>query len=179
MKTWISLLRGVNVGGKNILPMKELRNLLEEQGYEKVQTYIQSGNCIFESNKSSSSVISRDVVKGIAEKFGFEPSVVTISAAQLRVAIKQNPFDVASNEPKGIHFFFLSKEHRKADIDALQKLKHPSEEFLLTKNVFYLFAPEGIGRSKLAAGAEVKIGVPATARNFRTVSKLAELATQA
>lgn len=178
MKTWISLLRGVNVGGKNILPMKELRSLLNELGYENVQTYIQSGNCVFESNKTSSSAISKHVAQGIADKFGFKPSVITLSVAELRSAIKKNPYDVENEEPRSIHFFFLSEEPKVADKEALQGLKHPSEEFMLTKSVFYLFAPEGIARSKLVARAEAKIGVPTTARNYRTVAKLADLATQ-
>lgn len=179
MNTWISLLRGVNVGGRNILPMKELRKLLEELGYGKVRTYIQSGNCIFESGKRNAANISKDIGQSVFNEFGFKPSVVTISAEQLRIAIQQCPYDALVHEPKSIHYFFLSERPKKADGDALQNLKHPSEQYTIGTDVFYLFAPEGIARSKLAAGAEAKLGVPTTARNYRTVAKLEELCRQA
>lgn len=176
MTTWISLLRGVNVGGKNILPMKELRSLLSKLGYTKIQTYIQSGNCVFQANDVTASVISEQITNGIAENFGFEPSIMTLSVTQFSKAIKQNPFNVESIDPKSIHFYFLSEEPVNADIDTLSTLKSSSEEFILKKNVFYLLAPDGIGRSKLAARAESKLGVAATARNYRTVVKIAQLA---
>lgn len=166
------------MGGKNILPMRELRELLEGLGYEKVQTYIQSGNCIFDAEEANASVISSDVAAVIEQNFSFKPSVLTLSASQLDKAIKRNPFDAESNDSRTIHLFFLAEDARTADKDALEKLKHASEEFVLTKEVFYLFAPDGIGRSKLAAGAEKKIAVSVTARNFRTVLKLSELVKQ-
>jgi len=178
MKTWISLLRGINVGGKNVLPMKELRNLLEKLGYENVRTYIQSGNCVFDAKESNASAISNEIAYAISKKFKIKPSVVTISLAQLNAAIKNNPYDSKKNEPKTIHFFFLSETPKEVDKARLQSLKNESEEFLLKKNIFYLFAPEGIARSKLAAGAEKALGVPTTARNYRTVIKLAELASE-
>jgi len=177
MKTWISLLRGINVGGKNIIPMKTLRQIMDELGYENVQTYIQSGNCVFESGESSSSAISKNIAQAIEEHSGFSPSVITISTAQLLDAVRHNPFDIEKNEPKSIHFYFLSQAPTTANMDALQKLKHPSEEYSLAKSVFYLLTPQGMARSKLAAGAESKIGVSATARNYRTIMKLVDLAT--
>jgi len=175
MKTWITLIRGINVGGKNILPMKDLRVLLESLGCENVQTYIQSGNCVFDSATTVSASISKRIRAAIADEFGFSPMVLSLTAAELSQAIKQNPYDTVNNEPKCIHFFFLEKTAKNADLDALTTLKHPNEEFLLTKKVFYLFAPDGISRSKLAAGAEAKLGVGTTARNYKSVAKLADL----
>jgi len=177
MKTWISLLRGINVGGKNILPMKALRQILEELGYQNVQTYIQSGNCVFDSSKSSSSAISENIAQAIDDHSGFSPTVITISKAQLLDAVRHNPFDAEKNEPKNIHFYFLSQAPTTENMGALQKLKQPTEEFSLSKSMFYLLTPEGMARSKLAAGAEAKIGVSATARNYRTIMKLVDLAT--
>lgn len=176
MNTWISLLRGINVGGKNVLPMKELRSLLDELGYKNVQTYIQSGNCIFDSRKTNSQKISQDIAGGIANRFGFEPSVITVSTKQLANAIQHNPYDPQKNEAKTIHFFFLSEASDSTACEALQKIKRDSEACVLTKEIFYLLAPEGIARSALAARAEKIIGVSATARNYRTVQKIQELA---
>ena len=175
MKIWIVLLRGINVGGKNLLPMFELRQLLEELGCESVKTYIQSGNCVFKSRETSAIVISEIIAKGICKKFELNPTIIVLSAIQLRDAINNCPYDGLNVEPNKIHLFFLSKSPVSADIDALHHLKHSTEEFKLTKNVFYLLAPDGVSRSKLAAKAEAKIGVPATARNYRTVKKLADL----
>jgi len=176
VSTWISLLRGVNVGGKNIVKMAELRSMLEAMGFGNVQTYIQSGNCVYDSRKTSGLALSKSIAAQIKKEFGFEPSVMTISLAQLQKAIKQNPYEGRSDDPKSVHFFFLAKTATGADKNALNKMKASTEEFSLKKDVFYLFAPEGIARSKLAAGAEAKLGVPATARNYRTVQKLLELA---
>ena len=177
MKTWISLLRGINVGGKNVLPMKDLRAILADLGYQAVQTYIQSGNCVFQSSLTEPKAISTQIAEAIDQQFGFQPDVMTLSKSDLEEAIQANPFAEKADDPKGVHFFFLSQPAVEVDVGALEELCKPSERFELTEKVFYLHAPEGIGRSKLAAQAERKLGVSATARNLRTVLKIMELAS--
>jgi len=177
MTTWISLLRGINVGGKNILPMKDLRALLEGVGFEKVQTYIQSGNCVFEATGTEAGAISDAVAEAIEGRFGFRPAVLTLSADDFARAVEANPFANAADDPKSVHFFFLAEPASGADIDGLDALRAENERTGLTESVFYLHAPDGIGRSKLAAGAEKKLGVAVTARNLRSVLKLVDLAS--
>ncbi|MEM1262927.1 MAG: DUF1697 domain-containing protein [Pseudomonadota bacterium] len=177
MHTWIALLRGINVGGKNILPMRTLRDLLNELGYTDIKTVIQSGNCVFRARSKSAKRVAADIAKAINTAFGFRPQVLCLTGADLSKAIASNPYrSAAANDGKAVHFYFLSEAAMSADLDALRALCDTSEAFELTDQVFYLLAPNGIGRSKVAARAEANLGVPVTARNFRTVQKLAALA---
>lgn len=172
MKTYIILLRGVNVGGKNILPMKELTALLERNGFENVNTYIQSGNVVLQSEKRPST----EIEKLIASKFGFEPKVLVLEQSEFDSAIKNNPF--SPTDGKSAHFYFC-RNQPKPNIMKLKKLLAESEEYQLNGNVFYLYAPNGIGRSKLVANIESCLGVPATGRNLNTVRKLEQMAQNA
>jgi uncharacterized protein (DUF1697 family) len=177
VNTYIALFRGINVGGKTVLPMKDLVEILEGMGCEKVRTYIQSGNAIFQCNKDHSSNIGRDISSGILESIGFEPKVLLLEKAELQDAINNNPFD--TDDGKALHFFFLDSHPTHPDLEQLLSVKSKSEEFKLNKCIFYLHAPDGIGRSKLAAKVEQALGVPATARNWNTVSKLMAMVEQA
>lgn len=178
MNRWIAFLRSVNVGGNNKLPMKELRAALEKAGFEEVQTYIQSGNIVFTSAHDSGTEAGNAVTALIEQHFGFAPRCHMLSAADLQKAIDANPFTGKGlNDPKSVHFYFLAEApgHR-ADLDAIYDLKAKSERTELIEDVFYLFAPDGIGRSKLAAKIEKWIPVPMTARNMRSVYRVAALA---
>ena len=150
--------------------MKELVEILDTIGYENIQTYIQSGNAVFRSREKvgmdGASAISREILR----KKGFEPKVLLLSVEQLQDAIKNNPFP--TNDGKALHFFFLELLPHSPSIEQLDSLKIESEKFELKDKVFYLYAPEGIGRSKLAATVEKLIGVPVTARNWNTINKL-------
>ncbi|QDT92225.1 DUF1697 domain-containing protein [Gimesia algae] len=170
VNTFIALLRGINVGGNNRLPMKELTTLLEELGYQSIQTYIQSGNVIFQSRKKQTVKMVKEISARIGETQGFEPHILLLEKGDLQSAIDHNPFPV--NDGKALHFFFLDSVPRKPDLEKLQALQVKSERFHLQDKVFYLHAPDGIGRSKLAAKVESCLGVPVTARNWNTVSKL-------
>lgn len=176
MKTWIVLLRGVNVGGNNILPMIELRDLLADIGCENVRTYIQSGNCVFQSNIRKANIIEKQVGEAIENKFGFRPHIFALTADALDAVIEGNPYPQGYHDPKSVHVSFLSKAAKNADRAALEKLRKPNEAFTLTPIAFYLYAPEGIGRSKLAAKVERYIPVQMTSRNLRSVLKIADLA---
>ncbi|MBT8114031.1 MAG: DUF1697 domain-containing protein [Arenicella sp.] len=173
MDRYIALFRGINVGGKNIVPMKELASLMNDCGYENTQTYIQSGNVVFNSNKRPSTEI-RELVE---EKFGFKPEVLIVSRKELHQAIANNPYDVVDG--KQCHFYFCMSTPKSANTVKLNQLKAASEEYAIEGKVFYLYAPDGIGRSKLAAGVEGCLGVSATARNLNTVNKLSEMVENA
>ena len=159
------------------MPMRELVEILEATGYEYIETYIQSGNVVFRSKKKVGKKNASDISRGILKKKGFEPRVLLLSAGQLEDAIQNNPFSTSNG--KALHFFFLESEPRQPNLEQLRSIRADSEEFKLTKKVFYLYAPEGVGRSKLAAAVEKAIGVPVTARNWTTVSKLASMAERA
>lgn len=178
MPTWIALFRGINVGGNNLLPMAKLRSDLETLGLKKVRSYIQSGNVVFESPSKTAKPLTAKITKMIADKHGFQPTLILLSPDQLQSAVDENPFPDAIEEPKTLHFSFLSQAPSKPDLEALEKIKSPTESFELTPRIFYLWAPEGIGRSKLAGSAEKHLGVAMTGRNYRTVSKLLSMLSE-
>jgi uncharacterized protein (DUF1697 family) len=177
VKRYIALFRGVNVGGKSVLPMKSLVEIFEGLGCEEVKTYIQSGNAVFQSNNNRSSDIAKDISSEILKRYGFEPKVLLLEKAGLQETIDNNPFEI--EDGKALHFFFLESQPTHPDLEQLMSVKSKSEEFKLYKNVFYLYAPDGIGRSKLAAKVEQALGVPASARNWNTVRKLMDMVGQA
>ena len=175
MNTYIALFRGINVGGRNILLMNDLVMLLASLGHENIKTYIQSGNVIFQNKHKIGVKETREVSNEIHRKMGFEPKVIIINLLQFSESIKRNPFPIDNG--KALHFFFLESKPKTPNIEKLESLKTVSEEFDLIENVFYLHAPDGIGRSKLAAATEKQLGVAATGRNWNTVDKLATMIT--
>ena len=176
MQTYIALFRGINVGGRHILPMKELVALLEDLGCRNVKTYIQSGNAVFESKASNTSQLSKKISTEIKKRRGFEPQVLLLRLEEMEEAITNNPFPEGEKDPKALHVGFLTSTPKAPDLKALESLKANREQFHLLGNIFYLYAPEGIGRSKLAASTEKRLGVPLTDRNWGTVRKIMEIA---
>lgn len=176
MKTYIALFRGINVGGNNALPMKELVAVLEYLGARSVKTYIQSGNAVFVSPEQDSSLLANKIRSEIKKRRGFEPMVLLLELKDLEQAVRDNPFPEAVTDPKALHASFLAFAPEKPDLGLLESLKIESERFQLIDKVFYLYAPDGVGRSKLAAKAEKLLGAPMTDRNWRTVCKILEMA---
>jgi len=177
MENWIVLLRGINVGGNNKLPMKSLVAELEAMGLSAVKTYIQSGNVVLRCPAARAAKLDREIAATIREKFGFEPAVMLISAKELVKAKKVNPFPEADNEMEGrtLHFFFLASAPKTIDKERLEAVRRQSERWQIKGSVFYLHTPEGFGDSKLATQVEKILGVQATARNLRTVNALLEM----
>lgn len=175
MKTYIALFRGINVGGNNILAMKDLKAILEKLGAENVKTYIQSGNAVFRHDAGSAADLADRISAAVRKNHGFRPQVFLRSAADLAKAIVENPFPHADKEPKTLHVFFLESAPKTPDLKTLECWRTGSERFALKGLLFYLHAPDGIGRSKLANSAGKALGVAATARNWRTVTKLMDM----
>ena len=175
MATWVALLRGVNVGGHNSLPMKRLREILTEQGFEGAATYIQSGNCVFRSEGNDAEEIGYRIANAIQSEFGFRPEVFALPLAEFEQAIADNPFADHPVDPKYVHLFFLAKRAEAFDEAALRALAAPGDDFVLTGKVFYLLTPAGIGRSKLVEKLEKLLPIDMTGRNLRSVTKIAEL----
>lgn len=169
MKTYIALFRGINVGGKNLLPMNDLSLLFENNGCLDVKTYIQSGNVVFKAKN-----VSRlNIASQVENEFSFRPEIVLLSVEDFITAVENCPY--GSVEGKSCHLFFCS-DQPSLDQEKVDSLKTDSENYFLKDRVFYLHAPDGIGRSKLVANVERCLGVSATGRNLNTVNRLLGMA---
>lgn len=176
---WIALFRGINVGGHNLLPMRELTALLGKLGARDVKTYIQSGNAVFQHASDDASVLAQRITRAIDRGHGFAPRVLLLTRSQLEQAAAANPFLAHASAPSTVHLVFLASDPPQPNVAGLNKLKSATESFVLAGDRFYLHAPDGLARSKLASGVERLLGVEGTARNWRTVGKLLELAKAA
>ncbi len=156
--------------------MADLRPILERLGYADVRTYIQSGNVVFDA-PDGRDVSASSIAAAVRAGTGVDARVVVLTAAEFRRAATHNPF--AAEDGRSVQLFFLESAPPDPDLDAIRGLCKDSERWRLTDAVFYLHAPEGIARSKLAAAVERKLGVGATARNWRTVRKVLEMAETA
>ena len=168
MHRYVVLLRGVNVGGKNSVPMKPLVVLLEQQGFEQVSYYIQSGNLVLSSPAYPCSAIKTI----IGEHFGFTPNVFVLSATELLAAMHHNPY--REFEGKFVHFYFCENAIE-INVEKIERWIAATEDYYVENNVFYLHAPEGIGRSKLVSHIESCLGQAATGRNLNTMKKVTNL----
>lgn len=177
MNTHIALLRGINVGGNNKLPMRDLVSILQGLDLHNVKTYIQSGNAVFQSKRDDLAILSQEIGAAIEQHHGFNPQVFILSVDALQEAIAANPFPKAEDEPKTLHFFFWDGDPSNLDDDALNKMKKENEQFQRINSVLYLHAPDGISRSKLAESLSKKrTDVMITARNYRSASKILAMA---
>jgi uncharacterized protein (DUF1697 family) len=172
----IVLLRGVNVGGRNRVPMPALRDALEAAGLEDVVTYVQSGNVVL-SSSAKPDALAREVEAVIADAFELEVAVVVRTRAELAKVVRRDPLgDVAAQE-KLYQVGFCAE---KPDKEALAKLAERAvdgERLLAHGREIYAWFPHGVGRSKLAAQlSKQKLGTVVTARNWTTVKKLLALA---
>jgi uncharacterized protein (DUF1697 family) len=156
--------------------MRELVAILESLGLKDVRTYIQSGNAVFGSKSNDVSRLTKKIRAAIKQARGFEPKLVLLGLDELQQVIESNPFPEAAAEPKKLHLWFLGAVPPNPDIAGIENIKSQRERFALLDRVFYLHAPDDIGRSKLAARVEKLLGVSATARNWRTVLKVSEMA---
>lgn len=172
MKTYIILLRGINVGGRNILPMKELVSLMESIGCQDVKTYIQSGNVV----AKCSGMPGQSISNAAMAQYGFSPDVVAFEKAEIRTLVENIPF--ATDSGKALHFYFACGKF-KPDMERIESLLSPTEKFEVGEKVFYLYAPDGIGRSKLVNNIDTCLGVRVTGRNLNTMTKLLLLAENA
>lgn len=175
MTTYVALLRGINVGGRHSLPMKELVATLESLGCANVKTYIQSGNAVFQHRPAEAAKLASKLTAAINKTRGFAPQIIALEAKQFAKIARANPYPEADAEPKSLHIWFLTAKASKVGVEALTALQSKTEQFQLTSSAFYLHTPDGIGRSKLAASVERHLGVAATARNWRTVCALLEM----
>jgi uncharacterized protein (DUF1697 family) len=169
MTRYVALLRAVNVGGTGKLPMTDLKTMCTDAGFSQVETYIASGNVVFES-KAAASKVKAELEARLLAYFGKPFGVVVRTASEIAAVLKTNPFPKA--EPDRIYAIFLDERPAK---DALKHAVGQSdEEMRLGDREILVYYPSGMGRSKLRIPA-AKMG---TARNMNTVAKLAEMASK-
>jgi uncharacterized protein (DUF1697 family) len=166
------LLRGVNVGGRNALPMAELRALVESLGFTEVTTLIQSGNVAFSARKRPA---PERLATAIQERFGFAAPVVLRSREELARALAANPFTAA--DPATLHLGFLGAAPAPQAVAALEADRHLPERFHIAATELYLELPSGMARAKLPVYLERRLGVTLTLRNWRTSERLLALAS--
>lgn len=169
----VALLRGINVGGKNKLPMKALVALMEELGAQEVRTYIQSGNVVFGGTATLAKAMAKKLPAAIADAHGLTVPVVIRSAAEFRDAVDSNPYADDDLDPKLLHVGFLAAKPTKAAGAALDPDRSPPDTFVLRGRELYLHFPNGAARTKLtSAYLDRTLGTTTTARNWRTVERI-------
>jgi uncharacterized protein (DUF1697 family) len=177
MKTWIALLKGVNMVGKNKVPMKEFAALLEGLNGRDVKTYRGSGNAVFRHRGTNTTRLAGRISAVIGKAYGFEPLVILLEPEKLARIIADNPFPEAESEPGALVVGFLTGVPEQPDWEALEEVKRKSERFALRDDVFYFFAPEGFHLSKIGPWMKRSFGhVDGTGRTWSTVVKVMEIA---
>lgn len=174
MTVFVALLRGVNVGGRGKLAMADLRRVAEGLGYERVRTYIQSGNVVLDApGRTTAKQVADDLRAAIAGATDVQPDVIVRTRDELAAAIHANPF--ADRDLASVHVVFGSSAATSAGIDAD---RYAPEEVATVGRETYLFLPGGVGRSKLGADLARRSGPTGTMRNWRTVTKLLAMADE-
>jgi uncharacterized protein (DUF1697 family) len=185
MPTYLALLRGINLGGRNKVAMADLRQLAESLGHTGVATYIQSGNLIFSSPETDAAALTDALEHGIAQQLGVKSAVVLVSRDELARAVADNPFP-DEPDPRRVHAVFRRDDRSPeamAAIDALQQKSRDAgsaDEVVVIGRTLFLHTPDGFGRSDLAVKLFSSTTQAAgTARNWATVTKLMTMLDQA
>jgi uncharacterized protein (DUF1697 family) len=180
MKTYIAILRGINVSGHKLVKMADLTAMLNGLGYKNTKTYIQSGNVVFQSKETTPAQLQKKIEKKIAETFGFEVPVMVIPSSEIETVLKNNPFlKKKTIDPTKLHVTFLNGVYDKKITTQLTEQKYGNDEFVATSTAIYLHCPDGYGNTKLSNTFwENKLKMIATTRNWKTVNELQKMANE-
>jgi len=174
--TYVALLRGINVGGKNLLPMKELAFIFVAADCANVRTYITSGNVIFTAPAPLPNGFPVLITERIRARFGYRVPIIIRSPEQLARTIRDNPFLKAGEPEKTLHVFFLADLPNAHAVGKLDPHRSPPDAFHVGEQEIYLHLPNGVARSKLSnAYFDAKLSTTCTGRNWATVRKLFEM----
>jgi uncharacterized protein (DUF1697 family) len=178
MAVAISLLRGINVGGHHLIKMDALRALYESLGLRDPITYVQSGNVVFRTKETNSKRLAKRIEDAIEKQFGFRPSVIVRTTAELKEVIAKSPFAKRSGiEPSRLLVSFLAGDPTPEAREKALQIKADPEELRFGGREFYIYFANGMARPKLNwVMVEKVLKVPATGRNWNTVTKLLEIA---
>ena len=175
MKTYVALIRGINVGGHKKVPMAILRDVLNKADFQDVKTYIQSGNIVFKSTEKNSKTIERIIQKSIESYFSFLVPVIVKTKEELQFI-----FDSChlSDEKRRESYFVLFDDIPDSElVKEVESITFENEEFSIVRDCLYFYSSTGYGRTKFNMNSiEKKLKVNATSRNFKTIVKLLELA---
>lgn len=169
---YIVLFRGV--GGATQLPVKQLRGVLSEAGFEDVATYINSGNAVLSSPLGEEAVVA-GVAAAVKEEMGFEKSILVRDAPEWAELVSGNPFSEAVAEPRTLHAFALERAPGPEAVEVLRAKATGTERFAVKGRALYLHTPDGMGRSLFAPKIEPTLKIAMTARNWRTVLALRDM----
>ncbi len=174
MPIYISMLRGINVGGHKRIKMNQLRKSLEALGFEQVKTYIQSGNVVFKTAKSSPAALSKKIEESILKDFGFPASVISRTADEMSKMIAENPFlKQRGIDPAKLHVMFLSEPPTPAALKELAEVTVAPDQCQCSAREIYFYLPNGVSKSVLWNSPVDRIlAVVTTTRNWRTVNTL-------
>ncbi len=174
------MLRGINVGGQKAIRMAELKSLYESLGLVKVETYVQSGNVIFDGAKQNAAKLAGLIEAQIERSFEYAVSVFIRDANDFQRLVDSNPFLTGRNEdPAKLHVTFLYSSPSKSALNNLDIPNAEPDEFIVTGREIFLFCPNGYGRTKLSNKVfEKKLNTPATTRNWKTVNALLKMANE-
>ena len=180
MKAFISMLRGINVGGQKTIRMEELRSLYEELGFNHVRTYVQSGNVVFNSPVQEAAKLAERIEAQIEQSYGFSVPVFMREANDLERILANNPFLKGRNKDQSkLHVTFLYKAPAGIDWSNLNIQHDEADEFSIGEQEIYLFCPNGYGKTKLSNAAfERKLNMLMTTRNWNTVNALYSMAVE-
>lgn len=180
MARWVCLLRAVNLGARNKVPMPALRQALAEAGFTAVQTYVQSGNLVVSSSHRSAPAVSAAVRSLVRERFAVDQPVVVRTPARIRALVEANPFPVAAAErPKLLHVIFLTGPAAPQAVERVHADELTRDVVRIVGDDMYVDYGDVVHGSKLSPDYfRRRLEVEGTARNWRTVLALAELTAQ-
>ena len=177
MTTYISILRGINVSGHNIIKMDALKQMYEAMGLNNARSYVQSGNVVFESKSGDVKFLAGKISEQIAKEFGYQVPVIVFTKAVLEGIISGSPFaNDHSKDAKFLHVTFLADKPAAYDRKAIEDKMFADEEIHFSDEAVYIYIPGGYGNTKLSnAFLENKLKVKATTRNWKTTNELLKL----
>ena len=179
-KSFVALLRGINVGGRNRLAMTDLVEMAAEIGCRNARTYIQSGNVVFDASAAMVRRMPGLLSARIAERFAISSPVIVRSAEELVGAVRGNPYAASGVDEKTLHVAFLEGVPAKRHVAALDRERSPGDSFAVQGRDIYLHLPNGVARTKLTnAYFDSALTTTSTMRNWRTVLRLLAMMTAA
>lgn len=179
MSVFVALFSGINVGGNRIVKMAELRAFFEELGFADVASYIQSGNVVFKADATDATALTATIEAAFETRWGFRSRIMVRDLGWYERLVAENPYPDVADDHKKLHAYTLERAPVPAEIAPLAERNAGPESFEVKGDVLYLHAPEGLGKSKFAEILPRTLKVPGTARNWRTVLTLLEMARKA